>query len=253
MGTWRQWLRQPQRVWLRRATFQIHLWTRPCHRPLCRSAQSDRKPARLPQRARSVSGNAARSVRREGEGDERRRAPRGGAARVSRLAGHRRYGGTDRAAAAAAGWAGRASAGRGGRGRGNRLPDPTALITVERDGEKKERLFSPYTGQDLGDSTTKGQFFIMWTVRLHDELLMDRPDGPWWNGLLSCNLHGPRRQRARRLVARSDALEAQPRDQVERRMAPHQLGSAQRARILAVSVHADVGSVRAGTSGCQSR
>ena len=26
MGTWTQWLRQPQRVWLRRATFQIHLW-----------------------------------------------------------------------------------------------------------------------------------------------------------------------------------------------------------------------------------
>ena len=26
MGTWTQWLRQPQRVWLRRAAFQIHLW-----------------------------------------------------------------------------------------------------------------------------------------------------------------------------------------------------------------------------------
>jgi uncharacterized iron-regulated membrane protein len=26
MGTWKQWLRQPQRVWLRRAAFQIHLW-----------------------------------------------------------------------------------------------------------------------------------------------------------------------------------------------------------------------------------
>jgi uncharacterized iron-regulated membrane protein len=26
MGTWTQWLRQPQRVWLRRASFQIHLW-----------------------------------------------------------------------------------------------------------------------------------------------------------------------------------------------------------------------------------
>ncbi len=41
------------------------------------------------------------------------------------------------------------------------------------------------TGQDLGDSTTRGQFFMLWTVRLHDELLLDRPDGPWWNGLLS--------------------------------------------------------------------
>ena len=27
MGTWTQWLRQPQRVWIRRATFQVHLWS----------------------------------------------------------------------------------------------------------------------------------------------------------------------------------------------------------------------------------
>src|SRR5688572_26642621 len=27
MGSWTQWLRQPQRVWLRRAAFQVHLWT----------------------------------------------------------------------------------------------------------------------------------------------------------------------------------------------------------------------------------
>src|SRR5687767_957869 len=26
MGSWTQWLRQPQRVWLRRAAFQVHLW-----------------------------------------------------------------------------------------------------------------------------------------------------------------------------------------------------------------------------------
>jgi len=56
---------------------------------------------------------------------------------------------------------------------------------VERDGKKKERLFNPYNGQDLGDNTTAGQFFVLWIVRLHDELLMDRPDGPWWNGFLS--------------------------------------------------------------------
>src|SRR5438093_556339 len=27
MNLWKQWLQQPQRVWLRRALFQIHLWT----------------------------------------------------------------------------------------------------------------------------------------------------------------------------------------------------------------------------------
>src|SRR5688572_28871213 len=27
MTVWQRWMRQPQRVWLRRALFQIHLWT----------------------------------------------------------------------------------------------------------------------------------------------------------------------------------------------------------------------------------
>ena len=27
MNLWQRWLRQPQRVWLRRAMFQVHLWT----------------------------------------------------------------------------------------------------------------------------------------------------------------------------------------------------------------------------------
>lgn len=70
-------------------------------------------------------------------------------------------------------------------GRGRRRPDPTASVTLERGGERKDRLFDPYTGTDLGDSTTRGQLFLLWLVRVHDELLLDRPDGPWWNGLLS--------------------------------------------------------------------
>src|SRR5688572_1381930 len=27
MGLWQRWVRQPQRIWLRRAMFQVHLWT----------------------------------------------------------------------------------------------------------------------------------------------------------------------------------------------------------------------------------
>src|SRR5688572_14553489 len=27
MGIWGQWLRQPQAIWLRKAAFQVHLWT----------------------------------------------------------------------------------------------------------------------------------------------------------------------------------------------------------------------------------
>jgi uncharacterized iron-regulated membrane protein len=73
-----------------------------------------------------------------------------------------------------------------GRGGARRPPDPTASVAFERaGGQTMDRLFNPYTGEDLGDYTTRGQFFILWLVRLHDELLLERPDGPWWNGLLS--------------------------------------------------------------------
>ena len=27
MSTWQQWVRQPQTLWLRKALFQIHLWS----------------------------------------------------------------------------------------------------------------------------------------------------------------------------------------------------------------------------------
>jgi uncharacterized iron-regulated membrane protein len=62
--------------------------------------------------------------------------------------------------------------------------NPTIEIWAERGGEKKERLFDPYTGADLGDSVTQGEYFVLWLARLHDELLFDRP-GRWWNGMLS--------------------------------------------------------------------
>jgi uncharacterized iron-regulated membrane protein len=60
--------------------------------------------------------------------------------------------------------------------------NPTIEIWVERGGEKKERLFNPYTGEDLGDSVTQGEYFVLWLARLHDELLLDRP-GRFWNGI----------------------------------------------------------------------
>jgi uncharacterized iron-regulated membrane protein len=185
MGSWTQWLRQPQRVWLRRAAFQVHLWVglgiglyvvvlSLTGSLLVYRNELDRylatPHATFDENARAMNAEELREVAQRAypdwqitdvtEGRTVRRPPRQGGP-------------------------GAPGGARFGRGRGNRLPDPTAFITVERIGEKKERLFNPYTGQDLGDSTTKAQFFILWTVRLHDELLMDRPDGPWWNGLLS--------------------------------------------------------------------
>ena len=174
-GFWRQ----PQKVWLRRASFQIHLWTG--------------LAIGLYVVVLSVTGSVL--VYRN-ELDRYLATPRAAFDESAKPMSADQL----RAAAQKAypGWTvtdlteGRYTRGRGGRGGGRggpggrgRVPDPTAYVTVERDGEKKDRLFNPYTGEDLGDNTTQGQLFVLWMVRLHDELLMDRPDGPWWNGALS--------------------------------------------------------------------
>ena len=156
---WTQWVRQPQNVWLRRALFQVHLWTG--------------LAIGLYILVLSVTGSVL--VYRN-ELDRYFATVRPAYdAKATRLT-------TDQLRAAAErvypGW------------EITRVGDtitrrnPTIEIWVERSGEKRERLFNPYTGADLGDSVTQGEYFVLWLARLHDELLFDRP-GRYWNGMLS--------------------------------------------------------------------
>jgi uncharacterized iron-regulated membrane protein len=57
-------------------------------------------------------------------------------------------------------------------------------IWVERDGVTKERLFNAYTGEDLGEAVTRGERGLIWLASLHDDLLLDRT-GRYVNGALS--------------------------------------------------------------------
>ncbi len=50
-------------------------------------------------------------------------------------------------------------------------PDQAVEIWLERRGKRMERLFNPYTGADLGDSLRIGFRFVLWLVDLHDNLL----------------------------------------------------------------------------------
>jgi uncharacterized iron-regulated membrane protein len=50
--------------------------------------------------------------------------------------------------------------------------------------ETKGRYFDPYTGADLGDSFTRGERGLYWIVELHDNLLLGN-EGKFWNGAAS--------------------------------------------------------------------
>lgn len=157
MASWQRWVRQPQNVWLRRAVFQIHLWTglltglyivvlsltgsvMVYRVELVRSFATPRPQfdASAPRRSTAELRAAAQQA-----------YPDHVITRVSETFTRR---------------------------------DPTIVIWLEKGGEKKERLFNPYTGEELGDSTTAGEWFLLWVANLHDELLLGR-NGRFWNGV----------------------------------------------------------------------
>jgi uncharacterized iron-regulated membrane protein len=52
--------------------------------------------------------------------------------------------------------------------------DQPAEIWLERGSKKMQRLFNPYTGADIGDSLEVGFRLVLWMVDLHDNLLSGR-------------------------------------------------------------------------------
>jgi uncharacterized iron-regulated membrane protein len=159
MSFWKQWLQQPQRVWLRRALFQVHLWT-----GLALGVYVV---------VLSLSGSIL-VYRRELVALFITPVPRvdPSARRLSidelRTAVERAYPDHEIADVKEA------------------ITRRTAVVhvTIVRNAETKERLFNPYTGDDLGDAFTRGERAVLWTVRLHDDLLYGS-SGRYWNGVAS--------------------------------------------------------------------
>lgn len=159
MAIWRGWLRQPQRVWLRRASFQVHLWIGLAiglyivmlsitgsvlvyRNELDRFFATPRPP--YDAKATVLTSDQLRSI-------AQRLYPDYTITHVGERISRR---------------------------------NPTLEVGFERGAEKKARLFNPYTGEELGDSVTQGEYFVLWLARLHDELLFGHP-GRFWNGVLS--------------------------------------------------------------------
>src|SRR5262245_17471436 len=155
----KQWWHQPQRLWLRRALFQVHLWTG--------------LALGLYVVVLSVTGSA---LVYRAELVARFRTP------VPNVDPARKKLSLDeiKAAAERSYPADTITEVRDGSTRRTAVFN----VNVERNGETLERLFDPYTGADLGDAFTRGERAVLWTVRLHDDLLSGS-DGRYWNGVAS--------------------------------------------------------------------
>jgi uncharacterized iron-regulated membrane protein len=155
LSVWQRWLRQPQKIWLRKAFFQIHLWSGVA--------------LGLYIFAISVTGSvlvywnelyrAATPVPIVSKGSGPRLTDDQLAASARRLYPGYRVLQIHRM----------------------RNPDQAVDISVTRGGKLKRRLFDPRSGSDLGDTVPTGFWLIGKLVDLHDNLLAG-PAGRKVNG-----------------------------------------------------------------------
>ena len=147
MINWQGWVKRPQNVWLRRAMFQIHLWTGIA--------------LGLYVLVISVSGSAI--VFRN---EIYRAADQG--PRIVDVRGEKL---SDEALKAAALklypedtvsyiWPAK-------------VPNQATEIWLDHNGERNQRLFDPYTGVDLGPSVPYAIQIAAWFMKLHTELLVE--------------------------------------------------------------------------------
>lgn len=145
MRYWKRWVRQPQGLWLRRALFQIHLWTG--------------IGLGVYVFVSSVTGSAIvfrPELHKAFSQDEKIVVARGARMTVDQIKAsaeraHPGYYATEV-------WTGTTS-------------NAAVEVWLQRDTSTKQRLFDPYSGNDLGDAIPRGVRVVAWLVNLHDDLL----------------------------------------------------------------------------------
>jgi len=145
MTFWRRWVVQPQTVWLRKATFQIHLWT----------------GIALGLYVFLISLTGSVLVYRNELYVAATRDPIIVTEAGSRLTDEQLR---DAAKHAYPEYAARSVT-------RPRNPNQAVDISLERGNRRKLRLFNPYTGADLGDSVPLGIKLVSKLLELHDDLL----------------------------------------------------------------------------------
>ena len=148
MSSAERWLRHPHSVWLRKALFQVHLWT----------------GLILALYVLVMSLTGAVLIYRRELAKVFSSSPHIVAGSGPRLT-------TDELKQAAA----RAHPGyEVNRVFESRNPNQPVELWLERGSKKIQRLFNPFTGADLGDPLRPGFRLVLWLVDLHDNLLSGR-------------------------------------------------------------------------------
>lgn len=145
----RQWLRRPQNVWLRRAIFQVHLWT----------------GIGLGLYVFFISVTGSVLVYRNELYQHYTAGPHVVPVLEKRLTKAELTAAAQRAHpgySVAYLWE-------------SKNPNEATEIWLSRDNAKKQRLFDPFTGQDLGESIPRAIRFLKWTADLHTDLLYGNP------------------------------------------------------------------------------
>src|SRR5215472_3992228 len=150
-----RWLRHPQNVWLRRALFQVHLWTGLALGLYIVVISISGSALVFRDRIFKALGNKPRTVAISG--------PRLPDAKLRSLAEKS--------------WP-RYRAGYVFRGRQR---DQASIVVLDRNGKYQQELFDPYTGQDLGPADPAVLRALTWLADLHFNLLAGE-EGRRWNG-----------------------------------------------------------------------
>jgi len=148
MTYWQRWIRQPQNVWLRKAIFQLHLWS----------------GIGLSLYVLLVSVTGSILVYRNELYRAATRDPIIVTASGLRLTDDQIKG------AAVHAYPGYTVLSFGL----VRNPDQAVSITLKAGSKLKDRLFNPYTGADLGDAVPLGIRLVSKLLELHDDLLAGR-------------------------------------------------------------------------------
>lgn len=140
-----RWLRQPQSVWLRRALFQIHLWSGIALGIYIFAISIT--GSILVFRVEMLRSMDQGPVIVEPSGDKLDEE----GIRKAALAVYPDHSVTQTFE--------------------GRQPNQAVEVWLDRDGSRLQRLFDPFTGEDLGPAVSMGIRLVSWTLDLHDSLL----------------------------------------------------------------------------------